>query len=129
MFSSHIFKDKVIFPIRIKKIYNVIQNVYHLGINKLTQNFAHLIRKVYSEYIVAYEGDGNPLQNSCLGNPWTEKPGSQNGFHTSQLLSEEISFLGATKGLFLRIAKKYFSLYRFCAECMYVCQYVHSETA
>ena len=21
------------------------------------------------------EGDGNPLQYSCLGNPWTEKPG------------------------------------------------------
>ena len=22
------------------------------------------------------EGKGNPLQNSCLENPWTEKPGS-----------------------------------------------------
>lgn len=43
--------------------------MYHLGINKLTQNFAHLITKVCSEYIVTYEGDGNPLQNSCLGNP------------------------------------------------------------
>ena len=21
------------------------------------------------------EGNGNPLQNSCLGNPWTEEPG------------------------------------------------------
>ena len=43
--------------------------MYHLGINKLTQNFARLITKVYSEYIVVYEGNGNPLQYSCLGNP------------------------------------------------------------
>ena len=23
------------------------------------------------------EGNGNPLQNSCLENPWTEEPGRQ----------------------------------------------------
>ena len=24
---------------------------------------------------IPWEGDGNPRQYSCLGNPWTEKPG------------------------------------------------------
>ena len=37
------------------------------------------------------EGNGNPLQYSCLGNPWTEEPGGLQSMGLQKVTTEQLN--------------------------------------
>ena len=43
--------------------------------NAGTEGVAGATASILGSGRLSEEGNGNPLQYSCLGNPWTEKPG------------------------------------------------------
>ena len=58
-----------------KHMYPSVHYSYVHSFKKKSMDFFHSFHSVYFLALTIGEGNGTPLQYSCLENPWTEEPG------------------------------------------------------